>query len=268
MVDIYMQELMNGRIKSPHAPHSNQKPPKITDRFELECEKELELIVNSIPEEELSQSNLETKNSRIDKKKLEIKEELFFAETNKYIELAISTLTSCIELEEVEREHLELELFEAAKLIENLNLATDFYDQNLKEILHISTRSVDLIFSLAIKKYINQETELCLSLFLLLSNLIPENADLWYRAALAAQMSNKIEFALKLYCQSLAIDSESIGAKIFSIECNLILGFKDKAGEMYRELKGSVNEQNIEERWAMLLFFLNDELSALDKRSA
>jgi tetratricopeptide (TPR) repeat protein len=247
MVDIYLQELMSGHILPKNKVKKVEATPK--DKFDIIIDKEVEKLVSEYKAELLfNTSQLEPINLKIEKKKKQILEEIKNSAYLDQMERAISLLLS--ETEDIEKDKIETikkDLFRAKEIIDTMDLNVEV-DRDLKSTLNISDETIKYIFDLAVIKYDKNQIESALILLILISTLT-DDSDYWYRAGIAAQSCNQQELALKFYTQAMEDNPELVGAKIFSIECHIKLGFKTEALELYNEFKRDSSSQNLDEKW-------------------
>jgi tetratricopeptide (TPR) repeat protein len=249
MVDIYLQEMMHGREALNNKTHAK---PQETSKFDIQVRKYVDEIITSMPEEDFYPTNqFETLLSKKEKRR-----STMIAEANSLgfvdqITQAVGILrTEEMDLSPEQQEEIEADFLKAKKILDELDVSA-VLDREAKEVLGIRQESIDLIFSLAIKKYETQEFEQSMALFLLLSKLDSQDPEYLYRAGIAAQVIGRPELALKLYAACLQLNSDAIGPKVFSIECQLELGCKDVAVQMYGALKEK--HTDFEERWIPIL---------------
>ncbi|MBA2369389.1 MAG: hypothetical protein H0V82_10265 [Candidatus Protochlamydia sp.] len=180
---------------------------------------------------------------------------------NDQIQQAIEIIESeSIDLEADQLQELRDDLIRAKKCLDELDISGALVGE-VKDLLKIRTKSINSIFSLAVKKFEKEESEASMCLFLFLSKLDSEDPEYLYRAGIAAQICGKLELALKIYAETLNISSDLIGPKIFSIECQFDLGFKESALKMHEDLKQELINLTIEEKWIPILEDIENSLT-------
>jgi len=113
--------------------------------------------------------------------------------------------------------------------------------------------AIEAIFKIAIHKYSESLYADSLSLFVLLSTLIPENPDFWYRAGMMAQKEQNYELAVRLYQAAITIDSSLMAPWVFIIDCYLQLKLKSEAQKAYAQAIKMYTDNQADESWKKLL---------------
>jgi len=248
-MDLYLQAMIHGEFASTK---KSKEAPVVKDRFELAIEESAKAYADSImAEEDFSQNQLISPQMRRAQLIEEIKEAMKLTELGQHIETAANVLI------DEGRQYLQKEAHEALledfskieSALEKFDLNTD---KNFKEILGIRDASVSAILRVAIAKFVESEYAPSISLFALLTTLVSENADYWYRLGIAAQRSENLDLALRAYDVAVTLDATLIGARLFAAECHLILGAHDEAEVNYKEAR-KILETYPDEQWAKLV---------------
>lgn len=257
MVDIYLQEIMHGRAalneKSKEKPREKSKFDKLKSKY-------IDELIASMPVDESPQTNqFESSFAKKEKLRLEMLAEANDLEFNEQVQLAIETIdTELVDLTDEQFDDIQADFAEARKALDEMDVSNGITGE-VKDMLGIHKGSIDAIFSLAIKKYQKQEFEKSMCLFMLLSKLDSADPEYSYRAGISAQVCGQTALALKLYGESLKANATSIGPKLFSIECQLALGFKEVALKLYNDFKEEVT--TLEEKWVPILQDIEHTLS-------
>jgi tetratricopeptide (TPR) repeat protein len=128
-----------------------------------------------------------------------------------------------------------LKEFDAAdKILSSMDLDEPM-KENFGQFLQLSEATFNHIFDVAVAKYEEEQHPKCLSLFVLLTTLHPEEFDLWYRTGIAAQSCENYPLAINAYEIAAELNPGLIAAHLSCVECCLKLGMKIEAHEKYRE---------------------------------
>jgi len=253
MVDIYLQELMRGKIST-----NNKKslvPGELQDPFEISLNQQIDDIIRNIdPSEFYSSGHLEPLSVKREKMRLEMKEETQVLDLAGHIEGAIVLIYSDEAIYDgntVELEELRSQILEAGEAIKKLDLK-ETLPLNLKKTLNLNNDSIRKMIDIALSREKIGDLKGCLNLLILVSVIEPEKSSYWYRAGLAAQLQDNLKLALKFYTAALKIDTTLIGAKVFSLICCLKLGYKNKSREIKEELE-KTDEFCASEMWKGLM---------------
>lgn len=125
--------------------------------------------------------------------------------------------------------------------------------ENFQQLLNISQSSMESLEYIANELYSSKHYEDALSVSCLLLVLAPEKSDYWYRVALSAQQAGDLNFALKAYSSTTNLDPNHVGAKVFPIECYLLLGNIEEAKIAFDEAEKTIHNNSSDTRWNELL---------------
>lgn len=220
MDPLYLQAMMHGEhVTKRSTPLKNLQEK---DRFEIALEKQIDDYVDAMEfEEDPNHKNLLSPTQRREKVKMEMKTAAKMQELLNHLNAAIKLILSkeSTNLPSEMSDKLIADFTAALAKIKNTN--PNEPDANLYTIIEISKESLEAIAVVAINKFSQGLYSDCLSLFTLLSVLIPGYAEYWFRLGIAAHKLNNIELAQKAYETASQLDSKLIGAKLFNAECYL-----------------------------------------------
>lgn len=254
MTDLYLQALMQGEVlkKNMRTAVSNFA---IKNKFDKEIEKEIDAYIADLPLEEGNPdlSKLTTPEMRRSRLKAELLEQAKLSELAQFIDSSFKILTSEAQ-NYLDQEHLALmnkDFINANEILTKIDLSSSQAD-NFKTLLHFSNATLESIIQIALAKYSESRFLDSLSLFILLSTLIPENPEFWYRAGICAHKCENYELASRLYSAVTTIDPSLIAPWAFSIDCFLKREMKPEAKNAYDEAI-KLYEASHEESWKVLL---------------
>lgn len=224
MVDLYLQEMMAGKISS--ALHNqktalNKEETETLSTLESEINKNISRQVEEIIALDSRNPTLNLEPIHIKRERIfnELKEAASFKELSLYIDNAINYLLNCNEIEfEEPLKQLHEALLRVKSIIDNFNnTLTD--EKTLLETLQISTAHLELIENLALLNNAQTNYEISLALFVLLTTLAPFHEGYWYHAGLAAQRNNNIDLSIRLYQAAMQINENSFWPHLFLCDC-------------------------------------------------
>lgn len=255
MPDLYLQALMHGEISEKRQIKPALKKAE-KNRFEIEIEKEIEAHVNSLQfEDEGTTKNLltspEMKRARI---REELREQSKLSELSHFIEDAMDLLIG-ERSNYLSEENSEIIKNDFKKINESLNTIdlSVLIDQNTQPMFSLSDSTIELIFKIALTKFDQTEYSDSLSLFILLTTLIPEEPNYWYKAGILAHKCTNYELANRLYAAAISLDDLFVAPRIFSIDCYLKQEMKLEAEAAYEKVLKISEIIEIDETWNELL---------------
>ncbi|MBA2727112.1 MAG: hypothetical protein H0U49_02950 [Parachlamydiaceae bacterium] len=155
------------------------------------------------------------------------------------------------------------------EMIDQLNKIPIYLDQlNLTEVpkvslctsLHIFESTLDSINKVAVAKYDEGNFEASYSIFGLLATLDHENEELLYRLGITATQMEKWVEALKSFTYALYLNSDLIGARVFSAQCFLKLEKVEDAKEEIKEARRLIEVTSTDPIWKELLASIESSL--------
>lgn len=246
MPDLYLQALMNRESFEPVSKKIER------NRFDIEVENEIDEYIKTVHVDHSDKfMSPELQRSRL---KMELIELSKLSELSSQINLAFKTLVSEGQryLDKDEYILIKNEFAAANDIINELdpkNQTTESY----KTLLLLSDATIDAIFKIAVSTFKELRYHESLSLFILLTVLVPENTDYWYRAGILAQECENYELALRLYGAATSLEPSWVAPWIFSIDCYLKCGMQPEAKAAYSEAI-KINEASpADNEWKELL---------------
>lgn len=254
MRDLYLEAMMHGEFPQKK---TGDLLRHIKNKFEIAMEKTINDYVDSyVFEESLLPHELVSASL----KKVRMKEELMLStkqfEQDRHIRDAIKFLTSD------GINYMDENLFKACSsefsaihdLLEQIDLNQEI-PENLQKFFNLSNQVVQGIVDTALLKYKEADYQMTLSLFVMLSALIPSNYDFWFRQGISAQMCGQTDLALKAYAKASELNPGDIVPRLFSIECQLEKGLLQEAKSELEELKKLKSNPELSEK---ISAYLND----------
>lgn len=243
-MDIYLQELMNGRIQQKDNVTKNSNK-RTKNRFEIEIDKEIEAHISSLSfDEDPNTIQLISKEMRHARIRAELREQARLPELSKHLDSAFKILNGDAQkyLFEEEAHALNKDLKEAENALDKIDLNST--STNYKSFLDLKDSTIDSIFKIAVEKFNRLEYSESLSLFVLLATLIPENSDYWFRSGILASKCQNYELALRFYTAARSLDNTLIEPLVFSIECLIKQNMKEEAKHSISELENIIKDQS------------------------
>lgn len=236
MPDLHLQALIQGQIKNRSSEITHAKKAK--DKFEIETERQIEEYIKTLSFEEDDPSIIHVITPAMQRAKIkeELKEEVKLKELSSHIASAFKIITT--------EGHRYLDAAHIAALNDDFAQAENALDEmdlnsppreNFQMAMHFTESTIESIFTIAIAKFDEAQYSSSLSLFILLSTLIPENADYWCRAGILALECQNYELAIRLFSATTALDPSLIVPWIFSADCYLKLNLPREAEAAYAE---------------------------------
>jgi tetratricopeptide (TPR) repeat protein len=270
MADLYLEFMLkggeghlsagsgNGTDKGPLYTSMSISPHRNKDRFELAAEKQIESQLNLIDfEAECAGNKLVTPALKRAQKKAELQDAFKKEEKRDLLKRAVDIVNE--EGKEIldkegnkSFEKIEDTFDSIEEKLEELDLDGDL-NQNFQSLLHIDGEILEALDRIAIHMFINLRYVDCIGLSTLLYTLVPENPLYFYRAGMAAQNNGDRTSALEAYASALVIDPHLIGAQLFTAECYLAAGERDKAEVHIEKSKAIVAEGSVDAAWIELL---------------
>lgn len=257
--------MMEGQILQKNVTKNALHPKtKSKDRFQIESDKQIELILKSLSfdDEDPSHNQYMTPEMKCAKKREELREEAGPSELANYVESSFRILSA------EGRNYLTVEEYEsmsqafahAHEILDEINLDVPF-TENFQTILHFNNSIIEYIFKIAVEKYKELQYQDSLSIFILLFMLVPENPDYLYRAALVARECKKYELASRFFSATSSIDPLLIAPWIFSTECYLKQNLEAEAQASYAEAIKISETSQIDDEWKNALSSLKALIS-------
>lgn len=245
-MDLYLQAMMTGQL--------NKK-----DQFEESIEQEVDQYITSLSIEH-EPNLLMTPSMRKAKIKAELKEELKMVElaelnSNAFLLLRTDSLPF---LARVLHEEMLKEFDQAEQHMEKLDLSGEV-PPILQSLLGFSDETMGAILAVAIGMYQAERYRDCLSLFTLLTTLVQDNFEYWFRLGIAAQKCEDLDLALKAYAIAICLNPDLMEARLFSAECYLAQGNRDDAAEEIQAAKATCENNDIDSVWLDLLASLEKQ---------
>lgn len=135
---------------------------------------------------------------------------------------------------------------------------------NLQSLAKISDTSMQTMANIATAMFNENRYEDSLSIFSFLSIFSPEYDEYWFRKGIAAQMCKKYDLALGAYAVVSQLDPNHIGSRLFSAECWLKSGQREKAIEEYTIAKGIIKNDQEHKEWLDLLNMIKTMIEAVE----
>lgn len=230
-----------------------QKRPKTP--FDIALEEEVEsYLAEHPPESDPSRLHLLTPEAQRSKLKLELIENAKKQDVTPYIKEAVELVhkQGSQFLDSSENETLQTELDNAAKKVALLDVK-QLIQGHFQELLDISNNSMDALFKIGVVFFDVTEYGHSMAIFVLLTTLNANSAEYWFRFALAAQMNDQNDLALRGYNNALTIDHEFIAAEIFCSQCYLTLGRNAEAEVHYQQAQMISKSTEPAPEWLKLL---------------
>lgn len=263
MRDLYLEAMLHGEIPTKRVAITSPKKVEKT-RFEVAIDKNIEQILNCFTFDDGPPGQIQLISPQMKRKKAEdeLRESFKNSELDEFIETAMTTLI------DEGREYLESATYEemvadfkaATAELNQLNLDEDLPD-DLNKILHISAKTIEAIYKIALAKFEEEKYAPALALFVLLTLLQPEDFDYWYRTGIIAQLCQNYKWAVNAYENAAICHPESIGARLFATECHLALNQRPEAEAEYAEAKKISETISLEENWREIFKYIGTTLS-------
>jgi len=245
MPDPYLEAMMLGLVKFKEVKK---------DKFEEAIENDIIAYVDSLTFEEESGPQLLSLKMKKAKLVEELKESIKMPELENFFDTAFMFINSdgLRYLDSSKYETLSSEFSHASEILDQLD-PTKEIPIKLQGMLEISDEMMNAIYEIAKGAYKEEKNQESLSLFVYLSVLDQTNLEYWYRVGIGAQKCGNIDLALKAYSVCIEIDSELVGARLFSAECHLINGDLESAEKEMTKAKNIIENSEVDSIWVDLL---------------
>lgn len=253
----YMAALMHGEI-------SFKAKPKAETKIQLykDMDKQIETYIDHMQfEEDYIINGLLSSRSKREKLKFEMKEAAKLSKLSAQMEAALAFLASDASqyLSSEAFQRLKSDFTEASSKLSDLKIE-NFMDSDLQNLAAISNETMQSIAEIAIAKFSEEKFADCLSLFVLLSNLNPNNPDYWLRQGIAAQKCNDLELASNSYDAAAELEPDSIGPVLLAAECYIKRNLLDEAKTKLKAAKEIAAKNEVDTSWLDLIPTLDELL--------
>lgn len=213
MVDLYLQALMKGEV-------SAKKQTK--DRYDLAIEKSLNEYVASLSaDEEFMPNALITPAMKKARLKEQARMEFDESWLAPHIAFAFKILKdeAVSHLLEPEKYEAFIEEFSTIESkLEHLDLDASS-ENNFQTLLNLSNVSMNILWDMAMARYLAEEYKKSLAFFALLAALGSDNQEYWLRVGVLAHKCEDYQLALHGYKNALSMNPDSLEARLLAIEC-------------------------------------------------
>lgn len=253
MRDFYLEALLKGEITSKAIKAAIRPFKTEKSRFEMALDQHVQEMLDLLHPEEGAPLQIQLISPQMKRKKNEdeIKDIFKNDKLSSCIDLALSTVV------DEGKEYLHTAIYETLLAdFENTLKFLEHLDLDLIKKAHlpaVKQETLDAIFQIAIAKFEEHQYEKTLSLFVLLTLFKSDDYDYWYRTGIAAQQCENYALAIEAYGFATILNPESLGAYLFSAECNLKLNQREEAKHQYEEAEKIARNIPMEENWRLIL---------------
>lgn len=229
------------------------KEVKVKSDLDKKIDREIEAYLDFFSKDMPVQNSLISPTMQRNKLKCEIEEEMKLRDYTPYIEGAFKCLLfeSKKYLDEDHFNHLQASILRLPSIIEKLDLSKE-RKGNFLEDLMISEDTLASINLIATNKFNENNFADSLSLFILLSMIVPSIEDYWFRAGIAAHQCENFNLAVKLYASANEVNPNLIGARLFASECYFRNGAKEEAKLEFEEARKIKESNGLDSDWSEL----------------
>lgn len=194
----------------------------------------------------------------------ELKESVDFSEFGSFLEVAVNIFRdegqSYLGQDDYNTLVKELENLRNQLVTLDLSHLEDF---SLKNALKIPAQTRAFMLKMGIAKFSEELYPASLSIFSFLSAVENDEPDYWYRLGLVAQESERYDLAIKSYQAAAELAPDFIGTKIFTAQCYLNLGEREKALETMVDVKDMMYKTDDSEKWTPHVLAIDNLLAIL-----
>lgn len=260
----YLHALMHGEISFKKKPAGSSEKTASQSKLEKDLDREIDSFVESLVfEEDPSHQSLESPQIKRQKIKLELKEAAkmpeLFNPVNNAIEVIFSEGQNYLSPDDFNT--LVVELAVSTDHLSNAGLK-ETANSDLQTVGKISDTSIKALEGIAIAKFEQERYEDSLSLFCLLSILVPGYSEYWFRMGIAAQRCENLDLATKAYAITLDLDPENIGAMLFAAQCFIEKSLIDDAKAELALAKERLRSGGVDKVWLEFLRAIEATLTA------
>lgn len=232
---------------------SQKKAPQSASDIALEEEVDNYLAAHPLAQDP-SRGTLLTPEAQRAKLRAELIEKAKKQDVSSYIKEAIDLVHKRVShlLNSKDDETLQKDLDQAAQKIAQLDVK-QLTNSPIQDLLEISDTSMDALFKIGVALFAAKDYAGSMAMFTLLTTLNDESAEYWFRVAIAAQLNNNSELALRGYRNAIAIDQHFITAEIFCAQYCLTQGLKAEAEDHFRQAEKISKSTDVAPEWQKLL---------------
>lgn len=254
----YLSAIMHGEvsIKKKEAPKA-ETSKKI--QLHKEVDRQIDSYVDGLELEEDfngSHNGLMSPLQKKEKLKFEMKEAAKLTKLSQQLDAALTLLSSEASkyLTQEAFERLKSDFNTASTVLSDVK-AENFINTDLQKLAEISDETMQSIAEIAIAKFSEERFEECLSLFVLLTNLNPNNPDFWFRQGISAQKCNDLELASNSYEAAAELDRNAIGQVLLAAQCYIMQDRTEEAKNKINAAKKIAAEAKgeVEASWLELI---------------
>jgi len=263
MPDAYLAAMMSG--ESFRKKDVADRPSVRKSKYDKAIEKQINQYIDSLNLEAAYATNrLLPPAAHRAKIMAEMKEAFSLSELDAYFTPSFDLLLSTGRdyLDPDANHEMQKTLSQIPEVIEKIDLDQEYTD-SFQKLLGVSDGVMKSIVQIAQAQFEEEKFENCLSLFVVLSILAPENFDYWFRLGIAAQKAQKNDLALRAYRQAIDLNPKLVLALLFSVECYLSMDLSEQAKATLAEANRIAETTEIEGAWRPLL----QEMNALLKET-
>lgn len=250
-------------MRTPLVDTKNSLKSHKKDRFAKAVEKDIDRDLDMIDFSGTNSDLLSPEMKRA-KMKHEMLEAVTHSELTQQIPLALALLRDQ-GADFLTKEAYEAMLANLASAATTLD-AFDFSKEqtyNFQKILGINDHTMEAFATVATAKFDAGLYADALALCALMLTLAPENASYWYRTAIAAQNTQKHDFALKAYAAAVDLDPTLYKAWLFMTEYYISQELYSEANTAFEKAKEIVQGTDLEDSWQQMILHIEAVLKAV-----
>jgi tetratricopeptide (TPR) repeat protein len=245
--------------------HGEEVKKKAKSKWDLVIEDEIRAYIDSL-HLEIQVGAEKLRSPAMERARLvqEMKEALTYNKLAMLIKEALDFLqTSASQyLEKDAREELKSNLDAIPEIIDQSTIES-LENKNFQEVLKISDMNMGSIYKIAVAKFDEQQYDVCLALFALLSTLNPLNEGIWFRLGIAAQKKEDYDLALNCYKTATELNPQLVEPSLFSVECYLRKELVPEAKAVFEILKAKAKDVEAAPVWKEPISQIEDILANL-----